>query len=526
MTQDKLTCGISENILATEYSSEGSDSTAKSQDDTRFRGSLKHRKPQSTAFQKFSKQNRNEDQASATHRPLNEKEMTARRSKYRQEYNDRGQRDTKSCNFDSFGCPALATSSSRDTADIAVFDRCELDEVGSQTRSLTGLTRKQPTSPSAKRKLKEFEQLQARCENLLTSAACPTTGDTVQDTGEKSDARYCVSTPKTPGTVVTSDSDTPVDLQRTEQEAEWFHKDREEQDTAYEALKHIKLNLNYFLESLTEVQPDKISLDVVQYPTAKDTSDVYEADGFVKDFHIPNHRVISSSAFPEKASTGTKYNLQIPVSRLRDLIFPRCVETSGRNLFTHRTDAVLNSGAPGDQCSSSLSLNVASSVPRKDVVVVKTHLPKYMRIDDKQSAGNLVPKRPKIEFIDDRRRSDGLSVFICPPSVVEAKGDSSSAVCPSAADRDQTFVCQNKCASVVHHGERLPMYVADGISNDRARINRCPPPVVKGGGGGGGRKSSGYADIVNKRVTLIADRKRNNQVVTRRILPAKQQGHL
>lgn len=465
--------------------------------------------------------------------PLNEKETTERRSKQRQEYGDREQRDTKSCYFDGFGCCAL-TSDYRDSSDVAVFDRSELDEVGIQTRSLTGLTRKQPMSASAKRKLKDFEQLQGRCENPLASTAGPTAGDAVPDTREKSDAKHCVSTPKTPVTAVASDSDAPVE--RPEQEAEWFHKDQD-QDTAYEALKHIKLNLNYFLESFTEVQPDKISVDVVQYPTtAKDIPDIYKSGTFVKDFHIPNRHVISSSASPEKSSIAskTKYNLQIPVSRLRDLIFPRRVETTGRKIFKHHNDAVLNNSSgggntPGDQCSSALSLNVAtnSSVPRNNVVLVKTHhLPKYIRMDNTQSHKKLTLKRPKIELIDDHLPPPPDALGVVCPSAVEARGDT-AVVCqsPGECDHRPAVVCINKGASVVHGGERLPMYVANGgtSNNNRPRINKCPPPVVKGGGG---RKFSGYADIVHKRVTLIEDRKRNNQFVTKRILPAKQLGRL
>lgn len=529
--QNGVVCDASTVILPSVCCIEESESTAKSHDNATIGNGIRNRKLHARDAQKLSNSNKTDCKASALPRPSNNFRNVMKRLNCGSE-NSAGEdhRTAKSGSLEPFGRCSASTDDVKEVTNVRMFRRMESQNL--DARSLVhltpGLARRQPSqkSSTALKKLKEINQSEFRNGNMPMPTACSDPIEHQEDcstsdpllpnqrpaktafhrTQPNSKAKYCVSMPKT-RTNVTNNTDANARVERSERE--WFCKDQE-QDAAYEALKRIGINLNYFLESLTDVQPEKISLDVVHYPTTEDASDISDLDAYGDDFRIPNYHLMSTPASPEKsnASSKTKYNLQFPVSHLRELTFPSYVESVNRNLHVHNASVGVSNGA--NESMSSVSLfanNTVASSSRNEVVAVKTQQgPKYFKIDSKSPGRKSDSGRPKIEAIPEQRHHSLR--FMCP--LVAAEGDATVSIDrPADCTPDATY--SKKCDSA--DNEHMPTYTADGNSE----------PVSKHSAPGGKRRPCGYADLVNRRVVCKASGKRNNQgAVTKRILPAKQ----
>lgn len=528
-----VVCDASTVILPSGCRSEESESTAKSRDNAIIGNGVRNRKLHARDVQKLSDSNKTDRKASALPRPSNNFRTVLRRL-YSGSENSAGedQQAAKSGNLEPSGRYSASTDDVKEVTNVRMFRRMESQN--SDARSLVhltpGLTRRRPSPKSSTvlKKLKEINQPEFRNGNVPMPTACSDPIEhhqhdcstsypllpnqrpaktTFHRAQPNSKAKYCVSMPKT-RTNVTNNPEADACVERSERE--WFGKDQE-QDAAYEALKRIGLNLNYFLESLTDAQPEKISLDVVHYPTTEDASDISDLDAYGDDFRIPNYQLMSSPASPDKSDAGskTKYNLQFPVSHLRELTFPRYVESVNRNLHVRNASVGVGNGA--NESMSSVSLfanNTVASNSRNEVFALKTQQgPKYFKMDSKSPSRKSDSKRPKIEAIPERRHHSLR--FMCP--LVAAEGDATVSIDCRQADCTPAATYSKNCDSA--DNEHMPTYTADGNSK---LVSKHSAPRGK-------RRPCGYADLVNRRVVCKASGKRNNQgVVTKRILPAKQ----
>lgn len=511
--------------------SEEIESTAKSHDNTKIGNGIRNGKLHARDVQTLSNSDKTDRKASALPRPSNNCRAALRRLNSGLG-NSAGeeQQAEKSSNLERFGRYSASTDDVKEATNVRMLQHLESQNLDarSQFHLTPGLTRRQPSPKSLMvlKKLQEINQSEFRNGSVPTSTACSDSIEHQQEcspsdplstnqrrpaktafhgTQPKSKARYCVSMPRT-RTDATNNPKTDANRERSERE--WFGKDQEH-DAAYEALKRIGLNLNCFLESLTDAQPEKINLDVVQYPTAEDASDISDLDAYGDDFHIPDYHLISSSASPEKSDGGskTKYNLQFPVSHMRELSFPRYVESVNRNLHVRNASVGANNAANESLSLASLFAdNAVTSSPRNEVVVVKTQQrPKYFKVDSKSPGKKSGSKRQKIKAIPEQQRRQHSLRFVCP--LAAAEGDAAVSI-DRHADCISAVAYSKKCDSAVN--ERMATYMADG--NSESVVKRLAP--------GGKQRPYGYADLINRKVVWKAEGKRVSQ--TKRILPAKQ----